>query len=123
MFILGETARAENFSLNGYARDTNPELARLDIVNFVDVAAAGTSTAASVPLMFSHKERGYSVDRLAHMENVLDLLKQSGYDVFWSENDGGCKGVCSRVPNAEIDPARYPNLCDGSTCYDEAMLE
>ena len=34
VFVVGETARAANFSLNGYARDTNPELAKLDIINF-----------------------------------------------------------------------------------------
>jgi lipid A ethanolaminephosphotransferase len=123
VFILGEAARAENFSLNGYARDTNPELAKRDVISFSDVAASGTSTAMSVPVMFSHKTRGYSVDRLEKMENVVDLLKQAGYDVLWYENDDGCKGVCARVKTVVPDPKTNPEFCDGTTCHDEVMLE
>ncbi|MDR2129058.1 MAG: sulfatase-like hydrolase/transferase, partial [Burkholderiaceae bacterium] len=119
---MGETARAENFSLNGYERDTNPALSRRDVISFADVTAAGTSTAASVPLMFSHKTRGYSVDKAKRMENVVDLLNQSGYSVCWIENDGGCKGVCDRVDRVDIKPDN-PEYCDGTTCHDEIMLD
>ena len=51
VFVVGETARADHFSLNGYARETNPELSKLDILNFTQVHACGTSTAVSVPCM------------------------------------------------------------------------
>ena len=53
VFVVGETARAANFSLNGYPRDTNPELAKLDIINFPFARACGTSTEVSLPCMFS----------------------------------------------------------------------
>ncbi|MGV8455657.1 sulfatase-like hydrolase/transferase, partial [Pseudomonas aeruginosa] len=53
VFVVGETARADHFSLNGYARETNPELSKQDIVNFTQVRSCGTSTAVSVPCMFS----------------------------------------------------------------------
>jgi lipid A ethanolaminephosphotransferase len=51
--VVGETARAMNFSLNGYDRDTNPELARRGVLlSFTDVSSCGTATAVSVPCMF-----------------------------------------------------------------------
>ena len=54
VLVVGETARAANFSLDGYARVTNPQLAAVPgLVNFPDVTACGTSTAISVPCMFS----------------------------------------------------------------------
>jgi lipid A ethanolaminephosphotransferase len=53
VFVLGETARAADFSLFGYDRETNPELARLAILKFAHVTACGTSTEVSVPCMFS----------------------------------------------------------------------
>ena len=45
MFVVGETACADHFSLNGYERETNPELKKQDIVNFGNVHSCGTSTA------------------------------------------------------------------------------
>ncbi|MGD8712721.1 MAG: phosphoethanolamine transferase domain-containing protein, partial [Thiohalophilus sp.] len=42
--VVGETARAMNFSLNGYQRDTNPELEKEDIINYPNVYSCGTST-------------------------------------------------------------------------------
>src|SRR6185503_87159 len=52
ILVIGETARAANFSLNGYPRPTNPELARQKVLSFSDVSACGTSTAVSLPCMF-----------------------------------------------------------------------
>jgi lipid A ethanolaminephosphotransferase len=53
VLVVGETARAQNFSLNGYPRDTNPELARRDVINFPNATSCGTSTEVSLPCMFS----------------------------------------------------------------------
>ncbi|MEK5790119.1 lipid A phosphoethanolamine transferase, partial [Acinetobacter johnsonii] len=33
VLVVGETARAESFALNGYARNTNPELGKLAVIN------------------------------------------------------------------------------------------
>ncbi|HBC33290.1 MAG TPA: phosphoethanolamine transferase, partial [Marinobacter adhaerens] len=55
VFVLGETARADHFGLNGYQRDTTPELSKLarqsggTLVNFPRVSSCGTATALSVP--------------------------------------------------------------------------
>ena len=49
VLVVGETARAESFALNGYTRATNPELSKLDIINFSQVSSCGTATAVSVP--------------------------------------------------------------------------
>ena len=54
VIVVGETARAQNFSLNGYGRDTNPMLARESgLINFANVQSCGTATAVSVPCVFS----------------------------------------------------------------------
>jgi lipid A ethanolaminephosphotransferase len=58
ILVVGETARAANFSLGGYGRDTNPQLQALskegNLVWFGNVMSCGTNTQASVPCMFSH---------------------------------------------------------------------
>ncbi len=53
IMVLGETARADRFSLNGYEKETNPLLKKEEIVNFPNMYSCGTSTAESVPCMFS----------------------------------------------------------------------
>lgn len=57
LLVVGETARAQNFGLNGYPRPTTPTLARWQaergLVNFSQVRACGTNTQVSVPCLFS----------------------------------------------------------------------
>ncbi len=123
ILILGETSRAKNFSLNGYERETNPELKKQDIVNFAHVQSAGTATAFSVPAIFSFTGRKHFKPTDAkYTENLLDLLQQTGYDILWKENDNGCKGVCQRIPNVEMD-VKDKRFCDGTYCHDEILLE
>lgn len=123
ILILGETARAQNFSLNGYDRETNPLLKKQDIVNFRHVQSAGTATAFSVPAIFSFTPRSrFSPTDAKYTENLLDLLQQTGYEILWKENDNGCKGVCQRVPNVEMD-VKDKRFCDGTYCHDEILLE
>lgn len=123
ILVLGETARAMNFSLNGYARETNPKLKTQDIVNFPHVESAGTATAFSVPAIFSFTQRGdFSPTDAKYTENLLDLLQQTGYEILWKENDNGCKGVCQRVPNVEMD-LKDQRFCDGTYCRDEILLD
>src|SRR5699024_8787148 len=58
ILVVGETARAANWGLNGYRRQTTPELAALThVFNFPDAHACGTSTAVSVPCMFAAATR------------------------------------------------------------------
>ena len=121
--VLGETARAMNFSLNDYEHETNPKLKQQDIVNFRHVQSAGTSTAFSVPAIFSFLSRkDFRPSKAKYTENMLDLLQQSGYEILWKENDNGCKGVCEHVPYIEMD-VKNKQFCDGKYCQDELLLE
>lgn len=122
--VVGETARAENFQLGGYSRATNPQLAGIDnLVYFNQATACGTSTAWSVPCIFSHLGREqFDADTARRYTNLLDSLQQAGLQVEWRDNNAGCKGVCQRV--AQIDYSSRPDakLCPQSYCYDEVML-
>lgn len=122
LLVIGETARADHFSLNGYARPTNPQLARLDVVSFRDVTSCGTNTAASVPCMVSHLGREGYLARERDHENLLDLAWRAGLAVLWLDNQSGCKGVCERVPNAMAPDGAPPALCSEGECLDEALL-
>lgn len=129
LLVVGETARADHFALNGYPRATNPELARVEgLTSFRQVRSCGTSTAASLPCMFSPLGREAFLDRHENTENLVDLLQRAGLAVLWLDNQSGCKGLCERVPHAattQPPPGRFsaPSaLCRGGECLDEALL-
>jgi lipid A ethanolaminephosphotransferase len=122
LLVLGETARSGNFAINGYARPTTPQLARENIASQRNAWSCGTSTAASVPCMFSNFGRAGYESRPANYEGLLDVLQHAGLAVLWLDNQAGCKGVCDRVPNVSTLQLKVPGLCDGGECMDEVML-
>ena len=128
VLVIGETARADHFALNGYARPTTPELAALNVISFRNVMSCGTNTAASLPCMFSSLGKTAFESRDRDRENLLDLVQRAGMAVLWIDNQAGCKGLCERVPHAHArDPvagvAALPaSLCDGDECLDDALL-
>lgn len=122
--VVGETARAGNFSLLEYGRDTNPELARVPgLISYSQVSSCGTSTAISVPCMFSALGRSdFSRDKAKSQENLLDVVQRTGVDVLWRDNNSGCKGVCERVETEDMSAAHSSTLCSTEECYDEVLL-
>lgn len=126
LLVVGETARARNWGLNGYARPTTPLLAHWqaegDLFNFSRVRSCGTNTQVSVPCMFSPLTRAQGGDRPAVHENLLDVLQRAGLAVMWIDNQAGCKGVCARIPAVSTANATLPGLCEAGECFDEAML-
>lgn len=123
ILVLGETARASNFSLNGYDHNTNPKLASQDVINFSNAWSCGTATAVSVPCMFSNLGReNYSDDEARHQENVLDVLQHAGVQVSWRDNNSGCKGVCARVETIEMSKLKDTANCIDGECYDDILF-
>lgn len=123
VLVLGETARADHIGLNGYARDTTPRLAQAGAVSWRNAWSCGTSTAASVPCMYSHLGREGFAAREHDYENLMDVLQRAGLAVLWLDNQSGCKGVCDRVPNVNTSQGAHPSLCPGGECLDGIQLE
>ncbi len=122
IMVVGETARADRFSLNGYQRDTNPMLRKANAISFTNFWACGTSTAISVPCMFSlGGEAAAGSRKTAASENLLDVLQRSGVNVLWLENNSDSKGVAVRVPFQDYRSPSVNPVCDVE-CRDEGML-
>lgn len=122
ILVVGETARADRFSLNGYKRETNPLLAKQNIVSFSNVTSCGTSTGVSVPCMFSSLGRAkYDKEKALEQENVLDVLKKNGIEVLWRDNNSDSKGVATRVRYEDFKSPTLNPVCEGE-CRDVGML-
>lgn len=121
--VVGETARAANWGLSGYSRQTTPELAQRDVINFAHVSACGTSTEVSLPCMFSFFGRAhYDETAIRSHQSVLHVLQRAGIKVSWLDNQSGCKGVCDGLPVAKPKAVSDPELCPGKRCYDGVLL-
>ena len=123
VIVVGETARAANWGLSGAARQTTPELARLEVVNFPLAKSCGTNTEVSVPCMFSvYGRRNHDEQKIRRSESLLNILERTGMKVIWRDNQAGCKGACTGVELQKLDKQNQAGLCDGEQCFDEILL-
>lgn len=124
VLVVGETVRAQNWGLNGYARQTTPELAQTGVINFPDMHACGTSTEVSLPCMFSPFGRhDYDEKKIRGHQSLLHVLEHAGISTLWRDNQSGCKGVCDGLTIERLDDATKPGLCADGRCMDEILLD
>lgn len=122
IFVVGETARADRFSLNGYEKETNPLLKKEAVLSFTNFWSCGTSTAKSVPCMFSmYNTDEYNKEVVRSTENALDILQRAGVNVLWLDNNSDSKGVADRVPYQSYKGSDINPVCD-EECRDVGML-
>jgi lipid A ethanolaminephosphotransferase len=122
IMVIGETARSDRFSLNGYERNTNPNLTQESVISFTNMRACGTNTALSLPCMFSMLSRDdYTHGKGKNMSNVLDIIKHAGVEVIWRENNTGAKGIADRIDYIDFSSPNVNTVCD-IECRDEGML-
>lgn len=123
IFVVGETARADRFSLNGYSRKTNPLLEKESLISYTNFWSCGTSTAVSVPCMFSsYTSSTYNKEIVHSTENALDILQHAGVNVLWLDNNSDSKGVADRVPYQSYKNSETNPICDDE-CRDIGMLQ
>ena len=124
VMVVGETARAANWGLSGYARQTTPKLAtEIGIINFHDAHSCGTNTETSLPCMFAPVgRRDYDEANIRGSQSLLHVLAKAGVGVSWLDNQSGCKGVCEGLPARTVLQLNPPGLCAKDRCLDEGLL-
>lgn len=124
ILVVGETARSQNSFYNGYPRNTDPYTQKMGLISLQNVSSCGTATAHSLPCMFSRLNRNnYSKAQANSQDNVLDVLAHAGVNLLWMDNDGGDKSVAKHLHKIEINPHENAQLCDGSSCYDQVLID
>lgn len=124
ILVAGETARSQNFSLNGYSLPTNPELAKKQVISFTDVNSCGTATAVSLPCMFSKFSRSeYSFEDGVSTENLLDVLNHAGFHVEWWDNNTGSKAIAARLQTRSFTNTKNEEFCSSGECTDGIFLQ
>ena len=121
VLAIGESARASNFSLYGYPRATNPELARLGVIVLPGARSCATYTTAAVRCMLSYM--GSDTPSQVSQETLPNYLQRQGVDVIWRSNNWGEPPLDINLYQRLVDIRK---ACNGPDCkdlkYDEALL-
>ena len=87
VMVLGESARFDRWSINGYARETNPLLAQEpNLVTFQDLITSVSATRLSVPVIISRKPAMQSLKDGFTEKSFLSAFREAGYKTFWLSN-------------------------------------
>ncbi len=122
ILVIGEAVRADRLSLNGYSRQTTPLLQKENIISFTNMYSCATTTALSVPCMFSILPRSeYTPAKGDATENLLDVLGRANVHLLWRDNNSDSRDTARKVPYQDYSNPEINTVCDGE-CRDEGML-
>lgn len=118
VLVIGEAARAENFSLYDYDKQTNPLLAKSDVIALKNATSCATYTTESVKCILSHHDpRGLFSEKF---EPLPSYLQRHDIDVFWRTKNWGEPPI--KVASYQKSGDLKDN-CEGSECnYDGILL-
>jgi lipid A ethanolaminephosphotransferase len=123
VLVVGETARAANWGLSGYPRNTTPQLGLWPLTNWRHASTCGTNTETSLPCMFAPVgRRDYDEATIRGSESLLHVVARAGVAVRWRDNQSGCKGSCDGLQQEQVKDLQLPGLCDGPHCLDEGLI-
>lgn len=118
VLVIGESARAANFSLYGYARNTNPQLAQAGAVALRNAHACSTYTTASLQCMLAHIDTSSTL--LHSYEALPSYLQRHGVDTVWRTRNWGEPPL--KVATYQRD-GELAETCKGTGCaFDEVLL-
>ena len=128
VMVLGESARYDRWSINGYARQTNPLLGQEpNLVTLQDLITSVSATRLSVPVIISRKPAMQSLKDGFTEKSFLSAFREAGYKTFWLSNQisFGKFDTPVSVFAKEADEVEFLNL-GGFTHrsnYDEVLLQ
>lgn len=126
VLVVGETARANNWQLNGYDRETNPNLSqKKNLVSFSNMVSGWLWTRMSVPLIISRKTMD-NQNIFFPEKSIVSLFSEAGFTTWWlsMQSPYGFHDSPIALHSHEADHVRFLNPVDykGSGDYDDALL-
>jgi glucan phosphoethanolaminetransferase (alkaline phosphatase superfamily) len=123
VMVIGESSRYDRWSLNGYARETNPLLKKeANLISASDVIVSASATLLSVPVMLTRKRAIQSFQTGFTEKSFISAFKEAGFKTYWLSNQipFGKFDTPVSVYAKEADVVQFVNL-DGD--YDISSLD
>jgi glucan phosphoethanolaminetransferase (alkaline phosphatase superfamily) len=126
ILVIGETARASNWSLNGYGRDTNPLLSQQEnVVSFSNMVSGWLWTRMSVPVILTRKPVA-NKNIFFPEKSIVSLFSEAGFSTWWlsMQSPYGFHDSPIALHSSEADYVRFLNPADykGTGRYDDVLL-
>jgi glucan phosphoethanolaminetransferase (alkaline phosphatase superfamily) len=87
VMVLGESSRADRWSLNGYERKTNPLLEQeANLISLSDMITPVSATRLSVPVILSRKPATQSLRAGFSEPSFISAYREAGFKTFWLSN-------------------------------------
>lgn len=125
--VIGESSRFDRWSLNGYARPTNPWLSQQDnLVMLSNVVSPVSATRLSVPLIVTRKPAAQSMQDGFAERSLVGAFREAGYRSWWLSNQlvvGEFDTPVSAIAR-EADDVQFLNLgtYNEQSSFDDVLL-
>lgn len=97
VLIIGETARYSNIGINGYHRNTSPQLSELEnLVSFHNVLSEACNTVIALPTILT-RSTATDFDRYKSEKSVLEAFKEAGFSTYWIANQSSGYPLVRRI--------------------------
>ena len=84
VLVVGESVRADHLSINGYKRETTPNLEALeDLITFPNISTTHTYTGASLPQILTDQGQERKDQRYT---SIYSVLNKAAFETFWVGN-------------------------------------
>lgn len=112
ILVIGETGRRNNWSLNGYSRDTNRLLSKQkNLANFSNMISITTATRSSVPMIITRKPVSKINNYDFPEKSIISAFKEAGYSTYWisTQQKFGAFDTSTSVFSKEADHILFLN--------------
>ncbi|GGX54307.1 phosphoethanolamine transferase [Undibacterium squillarum] len=113
IMVIGESSRFDRWGLNGYERDTTPNLSAMEnLVPLTDMITAVSATRLSVPIIVSRKPAAQGLQAGFAEKSFLSAYREAGFKTYWISNQMsfGQFDTPTSVFAKEADVTQFLNL-------------
>lgn len=122
VFVIGETSRALNWQLNGYARETNPLLSQEPNVTFFGKSISESNTThKSVPMLMSALS-AENFNEINGSKSIITAMKEAGFHTHFFSNQAPNRSY-TEFFGTEADDVRYTDLSAAVHPFDHELAE
>lgn len=131
LLVVGESSRSDHWGINGYTRNTSPNLSKdSNLYSFTNVASGATVTSKAIPLLVTRVGVGNAAGGL-HEKSILNAFSEAGFYTAWISNqyvDNKILKVTMHVTDADTiiatnSGAKSSNKFLTANLYDELVLK